>query len=347
MACTVAAGGTSKASFNSIMAQDLFMAEAICSSASSSSSSSPSSLNFCKNRGASTARVCPKRKRPLRIAIPALQPLDLEQESDAGVDAIELECQRFSAFCKRGRTRKEMEDRCKASIGVPRNPHLAFFGVYDGHGGAAAAEFAAENLGKHVMAEVGKTTEEEERGRFENAVATGYLRTDDEFLKSQGEGGTCCVTAVISDDDLIVSNAGDCRAVICRNGEAQALTSDHRPARPDERARIESLGSVAVSRGIGDRHVKPWLTAEPETTVVKLRPDSEFLILASDGLWDNVSNQEAVDMARPSCVDSDGKVSLLGACKNLADLAVSRGSNDDVSVMIIKLRDFYCKVNNA
>lgn len=47
-------------------------------------------------------------------------------------------------------------------------------------------------------------------------------------------------------------------------------------------------GSLAVSRGIGDRHLKQWITAEPETKVLSINSDCEFLILASDGLWENV-----------------------------------------------------------
>lgn len=98
--------------------------------------------------------------------------------------------------------------------------------------------------------------------------------------------------------------------------------------------RIE--GTLAVTRGIGDSNLKKWVVAEPETVILRIKPECEFLILASDGLWDKVSNQEAVDMVRPMCMDS----SLLSACKNLADLSISRGSLDDVSVMIIHFRNF-------
>lgn len=48
-------------------------------------------------------------------------------------------------------------------------------------------------------------------------------------------------------------------------------------------------GSLAVSRGIGDRNLKQWVTAEPETKSLKIKPECEFLILASDGLWDKVN----------------------------------------------------------
>lgn len=164
----------------------------------------------------------------------------------------------------------------------------------------------------------------------------------------------------MNDDDLVVSNAGDCRAVISKGGVAEAVTSDHRPSREDEKNRIESnggyvdcirgiwrlQGTLAVSRGLGDSHLKHWVIADPETTVLKIDSECEFLILASDGLWDKVSNQEAVDTVRSMWVNSsstssnNSPPSLLSACKKLADLSVSRGSFDDVAVLVIPLRRF-------
>ncbi|KVI03672.1 Protein phosphatase 2C [Cynara cardunculus var. scolymus] len=223
----------------------------------------------------------------------------------------------------------------------------AFFGVFDGHGGSKAAEFAAENLEIRIQDEV------EKRGEIEivEAIKQGYLNTDSEFLKQEQRGGACCVTAIIRAGNLVVSNAGDCRAVVSNGGAAQALTSDHRPSRQDEKLRIESLGgyvdssrgvcrvlgSLAVSRGIGDRSLKQWITSEPETKMFKIVPEFEFLIMASDGLWDKVSNQEAVDIARPFCASAEA----VSACKKLVELSASRGSVDDASVMIIQL-DRFC-----
>ncbi|XP_074356360.1 putative protein phosphatase 2C 30 [Apium graveolens] len=102
---------------------------------------------------------------------------------------------------------------------------------------------------------------------------------------------------LIRKGEFVVSNAGDCRAVICRGGDGVALTSDHRPSREDEKNRIVALGgyvyysrvgvwriigSLAVSRGIGDEHLEQWVTAEPEIKVLAIEPDFEFPILASD-----------------------------------------------------------------
>jgi serine/threonine protein phosphatase PrpC len=118
----------------------------------------------------------------------------------------------------------------------------AFFGVFDGHGGANAAEFAAKNMGRYIMNQSKKISQEE----IVEAVRDGYLTTDAEFLKKHSGGGTCCVTALIQEGNLVVSNAGDCRAVMSRGGVAEGLTSDHRPSREDEKERIETLVSSVI-----------------------------------------------------------------------------------------------------
>lgn len=118
----------------------------------------------------------------------------------------------------------------------------AFFGIFDGHGGAKAAEFAAENLDKNIIDEVMTRGENE----IEEAVKQGYLNTDSDFLKEDMRGGSCCVTALIRKGNLVVSNVGDCRAVLSRGGVAEALTSDHCPSRKDEKERVETLVSVIM-----------------------------------------------------------------------------------------------------
>jgi len=301
----------------------------------------------------STSPTVLKRKRPARLDIPVMSGWGGGLETPAAVERREkVEVERegwYSVYCKRGR-REAMEDRYSAVVNIQGDPKQAFYGVFDGHGGTKAADFAAENLDKNILHEVGRRDGQE----IAEAVKYGYLSTDSEFLKEDIRGGSCCVTALIKEGNLVVSNAGDCRAVLSRGGIAEALTSDHRPSREDEKGRIEKLGgyvdcchgvwriqgSLAVSRGIGDRHLKQWVTAEPETKILKIEPNFEFLILASDGLWDKVSNQEAVDIARPSFTGIQ-KPELLSACKKLAALSISRGSTDDISVMLIQLGRFY------
>ncbi|CAA7028913.1 unnamed protein product [Microthlaspi erraticum] len=253
----------------------------------------------------------------------------------------------YSVYCKRGR-RGPMEDRYFAAVDDRKK---AFFGVFDGHGGSKAAEFAALNLGSNIEAAMAAARS----GGYsvERAIRDGYIKTDEDFLKEGSRGGACCVTALISDGELTVSNAGDCRAVISRGGAAEALTTDHNPSQANELKRIEALGgyvdccngvwriqgTLAVSRGIGDRYLKEWVIAEPETRTLRIKPEFEFLILASDGLWDKVTNQEAVDVVRSYCVGVENPKTL-SACKKLAELSSKRGCLDDISLIIIQLQNF-------
>ncbi|XP_072960771.1 probable protein phosphatase 2C 32 [Typha angustifolia] len=313
------------------------------------SSSPPLASSLTGSGGGSLSLL--KRKRPARISIPMAETFVTPAGSD-GRKEVKEESARYSVYCKRGRKRLEMEDRYQAQLDLGGDAQKAFFGIFDGHGGKRAAEFASENMGELIAEELDKEGRESS-SEIAEAVKAGYLKTDKEFLKEKVGGGTCCVTALLREGNLVVSNVGDCRAVLSWEGKAEALTSDHRPSRQDERDRIENLGgfvdfcrgtwrvqgSLAVSRGIGDSHLKQWVIPDPDTKILKIKPKCEFLILASDGLWDKVSNQEAVDIARPLCVENDSS-STLTACKKLADLSAMRGSLDDISVMIIQLQHF-------
>ncbi|KAG8096402.1 hypothetical protein GUJ93_ZPchr0013g36358 [Zizania palustris] len=297
-----------------------------------------------------------KRRRPAPLLVPvgsgaAAAAAIAAVESDPR-NEVEEEGEEFAVYCRRGKGRRrvEMEDRHVAKVALGGDPKVAFFGVFDGHGGKSAAEFAAENMPKFMAEEMSKV-DGSDSSEIEQAVKRCYLKTDHEFLQRGESGGACCVTALRQKGDLVVSNAGDCRAVLSRSGKAEELTSDHRASREDEKERIENLGgfvvncrgtwrvqgSLAVSRGIGDAHLKQWVVSDPDTTTLLVDPHCEFLILASDGLWDKVGNQEAVDIARPLCISND-KLSRMSACRKLVETAVSRGSTDDVSVVIIQLQ---------
>ncbi|KAK4768875.1 hypothetical protein SAY86_027025 [Trapa natans] len=309
-----------------------------------------------------------ERERPPMISIPvrlfkaiplAVVPGNKKEEDKD--EYIVDEGDGYGVYSKRGKKRGRLEDRYTAILGRQGDSDQAFFGVFDGHGGAKAAEFAAKNIGENIA----KHARKRRNAGLEEAVRKGYLQTDAEFTmnKEEGEdvyGGSCCVTALLGKTgDLIVSNVGDCRAVLCRAGTAEALTSDHKASVAGERERIEKAGgyvdccngvwrvqgSLAVSRSIGDRHLKRWVTAEPETRVLRMKHHHEFLILASDGLWDKVTDQEAVDAVRSSLTGSH-RPNPFSAAKELAELSAARGSADDITVMVIKLDQFISQVES-
>ncbi|XP_010275017.1 PREDICTED: probable protein phosphatase 2C 74 [Nelumbo nucifera] len=286
------------------------------------------------------------RKRPARIIIPeSFKVSDFgEAGGGRGNKEFELQGRGFFLASKRGR-RETMEDGYAAMTDILRDPKQAFFGVFDGHGGRAAVDYVAENLGKNIV----KALEQIERTEdlLERAIREGYLTTDKEFIGKGVSSGACAATVFLKDGELFTANVGDCRVVLSRKGVADALTHDHRLNREDERCRIESSGgyvtcrhgvwraqgSLAVSRAFGDMHLKDWIISDPEIRKLCLTPDCEFLIMASDGLWDKVTNQEAVDVLLKN------KISI-ESCKKLVDLSSSRGNKDDTTVMVVDLSKF-------
>ncbi|CAI5991176.1 unnamed protein product [Closterium sp. NIES-64] len=187
----------------------------------------------------------------------------------------------------------------------------AFFGVFDGHGGTAAAKFAASELASHVAQAAAR------RGAHASAAAVveGYLETDRRFLDQNVASGTSCLTCWATPGRLLLAHAGDCKAVLVKGGRAVELTEDHRAGREDEQARITALGGfvdtatgmprvqgiLAVTRGIGDAHLKAFITPQPDVAQVRVGADCSALILASDGLWDVVAPQEGADVVM-ACV---------------------------------------------
>ncbi|CAL0320278.1 unnamed protein product [Lupinus luteus] len=177
--------------------------------------------------------------------------------------------------------------------------------------------------------------------------------------------GSTAVVAVLTQSHIIVANCGDSRAVMCRRKEALPLSADHKPDREDEWTRIEAsggkviqwngyriLGVLAVSRSIGDRYLKPWIIPEPEVVFVQREKKDECLILASDGLWDIMTNEEACDIARKRILiwhkKNDNNESMgqghgvdpasQFAAEYLSRLALQRGSKDNISVIVIDLK---------
>uniref|UniRef100_A0A803M730 protein-serine/threonine phosphatase n=1 Tax=Chenopodium quinoa TaxID=63459 RepID=A0A803M730_CHEQI len=225
-----------------------------------------------------------KRKRPPKIQIPnVLQEILVDTQIKFGCSPVkndEIYC--FEdlgvGVCSIKGKKKFMEDTHKIVSSIGGNAKKGFFGVYDGHGGRKAAEFVAESLHKNVIELLhncdGNMAKEE-------AVKAAYLKTDREFLEQEVSSGSCCVTALIEGSEMVVSNLGDCRAVLCRGGVAEALTKDHRAGMEEERKRIED---------------------KPHSTILDLTPDMDFLVLASDGLWEEVGNQEAIDIVQQSCI---------------------------------------------
>eukprot|EP01018_Ginkgo_biloba_P000467 Gb_30416 [translate_table: standard] len=284
--------------------------------------------------------------------------------------------------------RREMEDAISVLPAfvdfLDRKFH--FFGVFDGHGGSQAAFLCRDRLHQLLAAEVNCFASQKNSGlddgeQWQKIMGSCFQKMDAEVgglccrndekvpveatvIKAPETVGSTAVVAVVSSTEIVVANCGDSRAVLSRGGKAIPLSVDHKPDHPEEMGRIEAaggrvifwngyrvLGVLATSRSIGDRYLKPYVIAEPEITVSRRADDDECLILASDGLWDVLSNEIVCEIARKCLAgrrlknsskhgkDAASEETPAGmAAALLTKLALARGSSDNISVVVVDLR---------
>ncbi|XP_073133869.1 probable protein phosphatase 2C 22 [Henckelia pumila] len=224
----------------------------------------------------------------------------------------------------------------------------AFYGVFDGHGGKHAADFACYHLPRFIA------EDEDFPLDIERVIASAFLQTDTAFaeactLDADLASGTTALAAVVIGSSLVVANAGDCRAVLCRRGKAIEMSRDHKPVCLNERMRIEASGGyiydgylngqLNVSRALGDWHMEGLkrqdggpLSAEPEFMSTRLTKEDEFLIIGCDGLWDVFRSQNAVDFARRRLQEHNDPL-MCG--KDLVEEALKRRSGDNLAVVVV------------
>ncbi|KAF6141933.1 hypothetical protein GIB67_037901 [Kingdonia uniflora] len=240
----------------------------------------------------------------------------------------------------KGKSNHAMEDYVVAQFRQLRDKDLGLFGIFDGHLGHDVADYLQVHLFDNILKEPEFWTE------TERSIRKAYNVTDSTILEKVvelGRGGSTAVTAIlINGQKLVVANVGDSRAVLCKNGVAKQLSVDHEPSmerqyiedrggfvsnRPGDVPRVD--GQLAVARAFGDRSLKKHLSSEPDVEVQMIDDGTEFLILASDGLWKVMTNQEAVDAIKNT---KDAQ----SAARHLAEEAVSRKSKDDISCIVVR-----------
>lgn len=264
----------------------------------------------------------------------------------------ELQRKNVGVYAIQGR-RPHMEDRFNV-LSDTEDRGITVLGVFDGHGGEFAAEFAEKTLLSSLLGKLVDTARSSNwsTDSASDLVASQVLEVDRQLLKAARSripleiSGTTSLIAVVLNSTLLVANTGDSRGVICNNnGKATPLSFDHKPYIVSERMRIQQAGGfisfngvwrvagvLATSRALGDLPLKDrkFLIADPDVTIVDLDFEKpRFMILATDGLWDYFSNEEAVEFVKARLSEPH-----LGA-KSLVLQAYYRGSLDNITVMVV------------
>lgn len=250
--------------------------------------------------------------------------------------------------------RKDMED---AHIATTIDADHSIFAVFDGHCGDATAKYAE----KHFVEMLAKSPEwltylaTQSADHLTYALTNCFIRLDS-AMRNDSEilaSGCTAVVVVVTPKLIVCANAGDSRAIMSQIGNKSsiALSYDHKPQNPAETARIKQNGGfveqnrvnglLAVSRALGDFDLKP----NPQQPLVSCLPEfvvrsrsyeqDEFILVACDGLWDVYSNDEAIDEIRK--IYAEGETDLRLVAEEMLDMSLNRGSNDNISAIVVKL----------
>ena len=252
---------------------------------------------------------------------------------------------------------------------IPSNPHL--FLVCDGHGefGHLVSSFVTHFFPCALLEEVeGK---EGNRGDLmQKAVHQAFEQTNEALKHSQiniDYSGSTCVSILIAHNLLICGNVGDSRAILGRiSGKSLTffpLSQDHKPDLPVEKQRIQAAGGrvtiphrfptscarvwqadfdspgLSMSRALGDqRSAEIGIIPTPDVVSARLCEGDLFVILASDGVWEFVSSQEAVEVV----YERQGSGQSGHSAQALVDLAANRwkersNRSDDITAIVVFL----------
>ncbi|AMD22650.1 HHL120Wp [Eremothecium sinecaudum] len=262
--------------------------------------------------------------------------------------------------------RMSMEDAHIVDLNISfegSDDRVAYYCVFDGHGGASVAQFCGEHFSRILQ----KQEEfKRDNGCFSRALIASFIAADEELLKdpvlANDHSGCTATTLLVSKKTglLVCANSGDSRTVLSTSKWAKALSFDHKPTLRSEQSRIVAAdgfvemdrvnGNLALSRAIGDFEFKSNPNLTPHEQIVTCVPDvlehrlnyenDEFAILACDGIWDCLSSQECVDLVHYG-IQKD--MSLQDIASRIIDVCCSPTTEgtgigcDNMSIIIVAL----------
>lgn len=264
---------------------------------------------------------------------------------------------------------------------------VSLFGVYDGHGGDEVSIFLADNLLSVIQKNLAEhwKSDRSRQEIIQQTLMDSFLEVNEQYRgtlrdpASKSAGSTSVVAAIYSSSHtwrMAVANTGDSRGILCCSGEgdtAIAMSEDHKPNDPKERARIEESGGfvtkirrgphrvngvLATSRAFGDYYLAPQVIADPEIIDVEIgsflkvngspqftpseKLDDTILLLGSDGLWDVFSSNEAAILVRDLRKEGFSAHEISG---RLVQLSFERGSMDNITALVVFLDDLLEKIS--
>ncbi|KAI9200531.1 hypothetical protein LWI28_009489 [Acer negundo] len=255
---------------------------------------------------------------------------------------------------KKGEDFTLLKTECQRAIGDGVTT-FSVYGLFDGHNGSAAAIYTKENLLKNVLNAIPSDLNRDEWiAALPRALVAGFVKTDKDFQEKAQTSGTTVTFVIIEGWVVTVASVGDSRCILeSAEGDIYYLSADHRlECNEEERDRITASGGevgrlnagggaeigplrcwpggLCLSRSIGDMDVGEFIVPVPYVKQVKLSTAGGRLVISSDGVWDALSAETALDCCRGMPVEA-------AAAQIVKESLSAKGLRDDTTCIVVDI----------
>ena len=264
--------------------------------------------------------------------------------------------------------RQEMEDFHCIKQALGKRPNLSYFAIFDGHGGKDVASFLSINLHHFLIDEINNinfgTNGEENISNIIESIKSAFMKIDQNILANENFTNDVGSTAtlifiyynnlnenILNNNDngnknvertLICANIGDSNGYLITKSNISQITKPHKCEDTSEVQRIKGTGGIVfqgrifgkliLTRTLGDKEMKKYgVIPVPDFYTKKIEKDDLFVIIASDGIWDVINEEELYKMGNEKELSSEI------FSKKIMDLAKERDTRDNSSCIVIKL----------
>ncbi|KAI7824287.1 phosphatase 2C-like domain-containing protein [Kickxella alabastrina] len=192
-------------------------------------------------------------------------------------------------------------------------------------------------------------------GYYEDAIKSGFLSADAHLrekpeMTNDSSGCTAVGVLLTKDGTAYCGNAGDSRCIISSKGRAIALSTTTSP-----RTKLSSTASHRANNSSLPAE-KQVVTAHPDVIKHTITADDEFIVVACDGIWDCMTNQQVAQFVHAKVVE--GK-KLDQICEDMMDRCLASESElggvgcDNMTVVIVAIlngkteEEWYAHVKNV
>lgn len=250
------------------------------------------------------------------------------------------------------------EDRHLHTSFIIRGQVIKLYGIFDGHGGKDIVEQIIIYLPPYLEKSLNQINIHDPKSIY-RAIEAAYIKLDTDLYTNGYTSGSTASIALVINNVVYVANLGDSKSIIYSPKYGLLLaTLDHKPNRADEKDRIHKIGgeviqsdvyrvagTLAISRAFGDFYLKRistseeynprgWISVIPTIHTHYIKYNDEYLILATDGIWDGITVDNLVTDLIVSNDRSYMKQDTLGnillKCRHVTD--------DDITITQVKLK---------